>query len=1428
MCRLCAVLSDEPVLLADILLRPRMSLVHQSYAAQERQALPEGVLPKMAYQQPFLNADGFGVGWYAPHLVGQPSAAPCVFTSLKPAWNDFNLRNISDEVRSPLVLAHIRAAGPHLPVSEAACHPFRAGRLLFAHNGMVGNFSKVRRRLLERLSEYAFGIAVAHSCIDSSVAFGVFLSELGVDSEAEALKERSADEMCAALGRTIDVLVAAVVASADGGEMEESLLNFVVCDGQRIVGCRYATAPSAGGLADSDDEPQPLGATLYLSVGSRWVASADDPQAFRMRQGADIKCCTAILSSEPLTPVREEWLPIAPNTFVVCGLGKGQSHTIDVLIIPVRATLPRNYGALIGVEGASVTPAAPRAQEGQATPSLPLPPEEDGKPAAWARQRLHSDESTTSHGAPGPKGARSSEASLAAVPIAVAAAPAAVAANSGCGRGDAWMTLTGHTQDVICVASLLGGVVLAAGSMDGSLRLFHVSQAAEIAVRRHSDASGPVLALLALDGPQGSDSLEADSSKSSSPSDTPRQQRPCPQFVLKGIPVDIAGAAPADLEDFAPCRHLLLSTSNNELRVWDVTECCEGSGGGMICLFRFRFAPNQGKLLSLAGTLESLYLGFQSTRVFCLSLRRGWDVLIKTKKRSRSTRHFTFTVDGGDNRPARSPRLTCRGSPQHTFCPPPKLRKNSHQAFFEAVGSLDSGHFGFVNCLLHDALTGTLASGGGDGRIVFWREQRPCASFAHGGAVLALALSEASAELFSSDTSGRIRVWARGELEHGSRAVLCASGGVTAAVLTLAVVDVNSAAAAPLVVAGDAVGVLRVWDPRRSVVLREVNTSSIVCASLCLLGAPVASAGAVAGAAEPSDLCVRLACGGDPSGAVMLGDLDVSTADCSLSCGAGAELAANGGASPAEEDEEATTSAEDRLLLRLLGEFVGIPTISGSEKFAPELRRGTAWLAQRFEQLLGCTVRVCGSVIVARCGWDDDKPLVVLYSHYDVVDAGVGWRHDPWKLTAVDGYLYGRGVSDNKGPLLAQILAVRRLLRRVRRRNASAASPQSLLASFSDLESLAASSPFAPRGAAAARGDAAARASSPHASELPVNVLFVADGGEESMQTAVLLQALREARADGWLRGGCSGLIVTNSHWIGDQRPCICYGMRGVLDVQVRVVGSERDLHSGAQGGLAAEPMFDLMAICASLADASGAPTVPGLLESVRPPTAEDLESVRAAAQMLSTEELRQRLGLPRDSVGGPAWLSGPEPSAEALRRLWLRPSLSITEVGPGPRHKHGRHIAHTASAVVSVRTTPVQRQEEVLAALERHLRHEFAKRGSPHRLELRTLASSDWWEAKPTSSVYRAARAAVADAWGIGEADVLAVREGGTMTVMPILEAELKCEAAQLALGQASDSAHLPNERMARRVLFRAVDSIAGTLLRLGKACESKPVGDA
>jgi glutamine amidotransferase len=125
MCRWLAY-SGAPVLLEDLLYKPANSLVVQSLHSQ--------------LGAETTNGDGFGVGWYG---TGE---TPGVFRSTEPAWNDRNLRELAGHVRSPRVLAHIRASTGS-PVQQTNCHPFRHGHWLWMHNGYIGGLRSVRRDL---------------------------------------------------------------------------------------------------------------------------------------------------------------------------------------------------------------------------------------------------------------------------------------------------------------------------------------------------------------------------------------------------------------------------------------------------------------------------------------------------------------------------------------------------------------------------------------------------------------------------------------------------------------------------------------------------------------------------------------------------------------------------------------------------------------------------------------------------------------------------------------------------------------------------------------------------------------------------------------------------------------------------------------------------------------------------------------------------------------------------------------------------------------------------------------------------------------------------------------------------------------------------------------------------------------------------------
>ena len=134
MCRWLAY-TGSPVLLTRVLYTPVHSLIDQSL--QSRLGAET------------TNGDGFGIGWY------DATAAPGVFRSIEPAWNDQNLRELAGHITSHLFFAHLRAAIGSA-VQQTNCHPFRHGRWLLMHNGFIGGFAKIKRDLLLAVDESLF------------------------------------------------------------------------------------------------------------------------------------------------------------------------------------------------------------------------------------------------------------------------------------------------------------------------------------------------------------------------------------------------------------------------------------------------------------------------------------------------------------------------------------------------------------------------------------------------------------------------------------------------------------------------------------------------------------------------------------------------------------------------------------------------------------------------------------------------------------------------------------------------------------------------------------------------------------------------------------------------------------------------------------------------------------------------------------------------------------------------------------------------------------------------------------------------------------------------------------------------------------------------------------------------------------------------
>src|SRR6516225_4719112 len=113
----------------------------------------------------------------------------------------------------------------------------------------------------------------------------------------------------------------------------------------------------------------------------------------------------------------------------------------------------------------------------------------------------------------------------------------------------------------------------------------------------------------------------------------------------------------------------------------------------------------------------------------------------------------------------------------------------------------------------------------------------------------------------------------------------------------------------------------------------------------------------------------------------------------------------------------------DHILADLIA-FASIPSVSTDHAYASGMERGAAWLAERMRKAGLNEVRVNptpGQAIVTG-SWlgAPGAPTVLVYGHYDVQppDPLPAWKSPPFQPEVRDGHLFGRGVSDDKGPLL--------------------------------------------------------------------------------------------------------------------------------------------------------------------------------------------------------------------------------------------------------------------------------------------------------------------------------------------------------------------------------------------------------------------------
>ena len=268
---------------------------------------------------------------------------------------------------------------------------------------------------------------------------------------------------------------------------------------------------------------------------------------------------------------------------------------------------------------------------------------------------------------------------------------------------------------------------------------------------------------------------------------------------------------------------------------------------------------------------------------------------------------------------------------------------------------------------------------------------------------------------------------------------------------------------------------------------------------------------------------------------------------------------------------------QDRYLAELL-DFLSIPSISSLPEHAGDVAAAGEWVAARMKQagIEHVAVMPTGGHPVVYGDWlhAPGKPTVLLYGHFDTqpVDPESKWTRPPFEPTLVDGKVYARGASDDKGNMLVPILAVEALLN--------------------------------------AEGG------------LPLNIKFCFEGQEEIGSPT--LRPFLEANKDLF---AASMVISADSGQYSETEPEITLATRGLCALQVDVTGPSRDLHSGGFGGTVQNPIHALATILAGLHDEDGHISVEGFYDSVHILTPD--EKAKIAAVPLDPEKYQEQLGVP-------------------------------------------------------------------------------------------------------------------------------------------------------------------------------------------------------
>ena len=236
--------------------------------------------------------------------------------------------------------------------------------------------------------------------------------------------------------------------------------------------------------------------------------------------------------------------------------------------------------------------------------------------------------------------------------------------------------------------------------------------------------------------------------------------------------------------------------------------------------------------------------------------------------------------------------------------------------------------------------------------------------------------------------------------------------------------------------------------------------------------------------------------------------------------------------------------------------YLRFPSVSAQPKHRPDIEAAARWLVEHCQKIgLETTIHetLGNPIVIAKTPRvpGKRKPHFLVYGHYDVQppEPFELWKSPPFEPRIEGRNLYARGACDNKGQHFAHLKAVEAFFKT--------------------------------------------------GTELPCDLTFLVEG-EEEVGSSHLADFLRAHSKE--LQ--CDGIVISDNGIPSLKYPALTYALRGIVAVEVRLDGPNRDLHSGLFGGSLDNPAMALCQLLGKLRDKAGRIAIPGLYDDVEKLTA--------------------------------------------------------------------------------------------------------------------------------------------------------------------------------------------------------------------------------